>query len=92
MKSETQALLHVWSDQSIQFKLKVVSKNTKIYEAIAHSLMNVVMKRQEGQSKTKMKNLTAKNRKVKDGNRKSGNSLDSSFVYFVEMDVVHIFL
>ena len=39
-----------------------------------------------------MKNLTAKNRKVKDGNSKSGNSLDSSFVYYVEMDVVHIFL
>ena len=59
-KSETQTLLHVWSDQSIQFKLKTVSKNPKIYEAIAHSLMNVVMKRQEGQSKTNMKNLIAK--------------------------------
>ena len=38
---------------------------------------------------TKIKNLTAKYRKVKDGNRKSGNSPDSSFVYFVEMDAVH---
>ena len=41
------------------------------------------------QCKTKIKNLTAKYRKVKDGNRKSGDSLDSSFVYFVEMDAVH---
>ena len=41
------------------------------------------------QCKTKIKNLTAKYKKVKDGNRKSGNSLDSSFVYFVEMDAVH---
>ena len=36
--------------------------------------------------KTKVKNLTAKYRKVRDSNRKSGNSLDFSFVYFVEMD------
>ena len=34
-------------------------------------------------------NLTVKYRKVKDDNRKSGNSLDSSFVYFVEMYAVH---
>ena len=80
MKSEIQALLHVWSDHSIQFKLKTVSKNQKIYEPIAHSLMNVVMKRQEGQSKTNMKNLIAKNRKVIDGNRKSGNSLESLLI------------
>ena len=48
------------------------------------------MKRRGGrQCKTKVKNLTVKYKKVKDGNRKSGNSLDSSFVYFVEMDAVH---
>ena len=48
------------------------------------------MKRLGGrQFKTKIKNLTAKYRKVKDSNRKSGNSLDSSFVYFVEMDADH---
>ena len=41
------------------------------------------------QCKTNIKNLTAKYRKVKDDNRKSGNSLDSSFVYFVGMDAVH---
>ena len=41
-----------------------------------------------GQCKTKIKNLTAKYKKVKDANRKGGNSLDSSFVYFVEMDAV----
>ena len=41
-----------------------------------------------GQCKTKIKNLTGKYRKVKNGNRKSGNRLDSSFVYFVEMDAV----
>ena len=28
-------------------------------------------------------------RKYKDGNRKNCNSLESSFVYFVEMDAVH---
>ena len=37
------------------------------------------------QCKTKIKNLTAKYRKVKDSNRKSGNSLDSSFAYFMEL-------
>ena len=50
------------------------------------------MKRRGGggaQCKTKIKNLTAKYKKVKDGNRKSVNSLDSSFVYFAEMDAVH---
>ena len=33
--------------------------------------------------------LSTKYRKVKDNNRKGGNSLDSSFIYFVEMDAVH---
>ena len=40
------------------------------------------------QCKTKIKNLTAKYKKVKDGNRKSVNSLDSSFVYFMEIDTI----
>ena len=47
------------------------------------------MKRRGRQCKTKIKNLTAKYRKVKDSNRKSGNSLDYSFVYFREMDALH---
>ena len=88
-EGETQALLHVWSDQSVQLKLKAVSKNRTIYEAIARSLTDMgYRKRREGQCKTKIKNLTAKYRRVKDGNRKSGNSLDSSFVYFEEMNAV----
>ena len=41
-----------------------------------------------GQCRTEIKNLTAKYKKVEDGNRKSGNSLDSSFAYLVEMDAV----
>ena len=41
------------------------------------------------QCKTKINNLTAKYRKVEDDNRKSGNSLDSSFAYFVTMVAVH---
>ena len=32
--------------------------------------------------------MTVKYREAKDGNRKSGDSLESSFVYFVEMDAV----
>ena len=69
--------------QSIQLKLKAVSKNRMIYEAIAHSLMNMSYeKTRGGQCKTKMRNLTPKYRKVKDGNRKSGNSLDSSVCLF----------
>ena len=86
-ESKTQVLLHVWSDQFVQLKLKAVSKNRTIYEAIARSLTNMGYEKM-GQCKTKIKNLTAKSRKVKDGNRKSGNSLDSSFVYFEEMDAV----
>ena len=86
MESETQALLHVWSDQSVQLKLKTVSKNRTIYEAIARSLTDMDYEKTNilRQCKTKIKNLTAKYRKVKDGNRKSCNSLDSSFVHFVD--------
>ena len=40
-EGETQALLHVWSDQSVQLKLKAVSKNRTIYEAIARSLTDM---------------------------------------------------
>ena len=87
-EGETQALLHVWSDQAVQLKLKAVSKNRTIYEAIARSLTEMGYEKTGGQCKTKIKNLTAKYRRVKDGNRKSGNSLDSSFVYFEEMDAV----
>ena len=41
MESETQALLHVWSDQFVQPQLKAVSKNRTIYEAIARSLTDM---------------------------------------------------
>ena len=89
MESETQALLHVCNDQSVHLQLKAVSKNRTIYEAIARSLTDIgYEKTGRRQFKTKIKNLS-KYRKVKDSNRKSGNSLDSSFVYFVEMDAVH---
>ena len=87
-EGETQALLHVWSDQAVQLKLKAVSKNRTIYEAIARSLTDMGYEKTGGQCKTKIKNLTAKYGRVKDGNRNSGNSLDSSFVYFEEMDAV----
>ena len=89
MESETQAVPHVWIGQSVQLQLKEVSKNRKIYEAVVCSLMDMgYEKAGRRKCKTKIKNLTAKYRKVKDSNRKSGNSLDSSFVYFVEMDAV----
>ena len=60
-----------------------------IYKVIARSLTDMLYEKTGRQYKTKIKNLTVKYRKVKDSNRKSGNSLDSSFVYFMEMDAVH---
>ena len=53
------------------------------------NFMDMGYEKTGGKCKTKIKNLTVKYRKVKDGNRKSDNSLDSSFAYFMEMDAVH---
>ena len=45
MESETQAVLLVWSDHSVQLQLKAVSKNCMIYEAIARSLTDTSYKK-----------------------------------------------
>ena len=64
MESETQAVLHVWIGQSVQLQLKTVSKNRTIYEAIARILMDIGYEK----CKIKIKNFTAKYKKVKDDN------------------------
>ena len=85
-ESEIQTLLHVWSNQSIQLKLKAVNKNRAIYEVIAHSLADKCYEKTRGGNvRPRLKNLTAKYRKVKDSNRKGGNNLDSSVVYLEEI-------
>ena len=73
----TEALLHIWCEDSFQFKLKAISKNRKVYESNASRLTDMGYEK-----KTKIKKLTAKYQKVKDGNRKSGNILDASFCLF----------
>ena len=50
MKSETQAVLHVWSNQSVQLQLKAVSKNRTIYEAITPSLTNMGYEKTGGEA------------------------------------------
>ena len=69
--NETQALLQAWGKESVQNKLKAVSK-----------LDDMGYTKSGAQCKTKIKNLLAKYRKVKDGNRISGNGADKSFPFF----------
>lgn len=86
--NETRALLQVWSEESVQRKLNTVSKKKPIYDAIARKLGEMGYTKTGEQCKTKIKNLLARYRKVKDGNRKSGTGADSSFPFFDDIDTV----
>ena len=88
-ESEIQSRLHVRSEQTVRLKLKVVSKNDMVHKVNTRSLTDWIAKKGRGEhGKTEIMTLTAKYRKVKDSNRRSGNSLDSSLIYFEEIDAV----
>ena len=82
------ALLGIWSDESVQQKLNKVSKKKPIYDAIAKKLNEKGYTKTGEQCKTKIKNLLARYRKVKDNNRTSGSGADTSFPFFDEIDAV----
>ena len=88
MDSETRALLGVWSEEKIQDQLNKVNKKKPIFDAITAKLSEFGHMKTGEQCKTKIKNLLAKYRKVKDSNRTSGSGADNSFPFFGEMDAV----
>ena len=82
------ALLGIWSDESVQQKLNEASKKKPIYNAIAKKLNEMGYTKTGERCKTKIKNLLARYRKVKDNNRTSGSRTDTSFAFFDEIDTV----
>ena len=86
--AETSALIAVWGDESVQEKLRGPAKKKPIFEKIAQKLQEMEYEKTAVQCQTKIKNLVAKYRKVKDNNRKSGRALDASFPFFDAMDDV----
>ena len=86
--SETRALLGVWSEERIQHQLNKVNKKKPIYDAIATKLSEMGYMKTGEQCKTKINDLLAKYRKVKNSNRTSDNGADKSFPFFEKMDAV----
>ena len=61
----TKALISIWGEQNIQEQLDGVSRNKSIYEKIAAAMRAKGHRFDYKQCRTKLKNLTAKYRKVK---------------------------
>ena len=85
---ETQALIEIWSDEQVQAKLRKNGKTKPIFEKIAEKLRQLGYNKSATQCHTKIKNLIARYRKVKDNNRKSGSEGNTSFIYFDDIDSV----
>ena len=86
--NETRALLQARREESVQNKLKAVSKNKPIFDSVAKLLDEMGYTKSGAQCKMKIKNLLAKYRKVKDGNRISGNGADKYFPFFDDTDAI----
>ena len=61
----TKALISIWGQENVQTQLDSVSRNRKTYEKIALRLEVEGYARTWNQCRTKIKNLTQKNRKVR---------------------------
>ena len=61
---ETQTLISIWGEESIQTKLDKAHQNHDIFEKIACEMSDVGYEKSWHQCRTKIKNLTQKYRKV----------------------------
>lgn len=68
----TRALLNIWGEQNVQEQLDGVAKNRCVYEKVSKEMHELGYEKTWAQCRTKIKNLLARYRKVKDGNRITG--------------------
>ncbi|XP_065920375.1 zinc finger and SCAN domain-containing protein 29-like [Dysidea avara] len=84
---ETRALIAIWSQESVQDELKRVHRNRDIFQRISMELEDCGFPRTWQQCRTRIKNLTAKYRKIKDHNNVSGNDREN-WEYFDQFDAI----
>uniref|UniRef100_A0A1X7UP62 Myb/SANT-like DNA-binding domain-containing protein n=1 Tax=Amphimedon queenslandica TaxID=400682 RepID=A0A1X7UP62_AMPQE len=78
---ETCALIDVWGDADVQHQLDSVSRNRHIYEKISTDLNNLGYHKTWQQCKTKVKNLTQRYRKLRDGHCVTGTGRSEWHLY-----------
>lgn len=84
---ETQMLISLWSDESVQQKLSRTYRNKSIYEAISMKMSEKGYSRTWQQCQRKIKSLKMTYRRAKDNNGKSGRSRITC-PFFEELDRV----
>uniref|UniRef100_A0A1X7V8M3 Myb/SANT-like DNA-binding domain-containing protein n=1 Tax=Amphimedon queenslandica TaxID=400682 RepID=A0A1X7V8M3_AMPQE len=75
-RPDVRALIDIWGDADVQQQLDSVSRNRHIYEKISTDLNNLGYHKTGKQCKTKVKNLTQRFRKLRDGHCFTGTRLE----------------
>ncbi|XP_011406090.1 PREDICTED: zinc finger and SCAN domain-containing protein 29-like [Amphimedon queenslandica] len=83
----TAALLAIWGDENVQKQLDGVARNRSIYEKISSKLKEKSFNYNWKQCRTKVKNLTQRYRKIKDGHTVSGTDRKSC-PYYEQIDKI----
>ena len=84
---ETRALIHIWSDPSIQQELETSRRNYLTYEKIAKNLKGFGFERTADQCRNKIKQLKVYYNDAKKENGESGKGR-KYFAFFNDMDLV----